>query len=582
MPTTRLALLALLAPLPALALEDDPDHFPVEAPVEVRELPARAPPSEEPVRTREELRGVSTEEEVIVDTSDPRPLPLALPIDEAPTRAAPAPLPLATQAHEEPPAPSEPSEAVRAEIAEALASTPGSKADDPDPLPLRAPAPETTPDDPDPLPLRAQAPETTSDDPDPLPLRAQGPEQAEAPPSPLVLAESEVAPPLPVTTHSPAPPAPPPVAASSVGTGADPSAPDRVSPDPFGIFDEASPAAAPQSASRAEAPARPSPTASSRSESSLAYLFERTEAAPERTETPPERTSTGSTSRTTPTTPSPQARTRAPVLSQGRSPAHAIASARASIADARAAMEDLQGSIRSEMETLRREMNGSLALAGGAPPPPQVMPQERRTAPIQPSRVGPPPPRSAPPPPRAAPRAAPPPGLGAPPRSLPPYDPCLDEGQCEEELRRAGLFVGGQADFTTLGSGAARTYAGEVGGHLGRAFTLSLVAGHTQSLETSSDLGFIGLRPGVSLTPDQTFSVSGDLLLGIGAPTHQLGTDALQPINLYEPRLGLGVRLGSWGRLQGHAGFRHIPATHPGAAELTGPTVGVGLRIGAF
>lgn len=164
----------------------------------------------------------------------------------------------------------------------------------------------------------------------------------------------------------------------------------------------------------------------------------------------------------------------------------------------------------------------------------------------------------------------------------PPYDPCLDDGLCIEDPRKPGWFVGLSSSLTTLGSVPGQSFAGEIGGHLSPALTLSAVGGHVGSRLASEDLAFIGVRPGLSLTPEQTFTLSGDLLLGVGAQTSQLGKPGLEPVNLIEPRLGAGVRLGSWGRLDGHAGFRHIPSSHPGSAALSGPTLGLGLRIGEF
>jgi len=97
---------------------------------------------------------------------------------------------------------------------------------------------------------------------------------------------------------------------------------------------------------------------------------------------------------------------------------------------------------------------------------------------------------------------------------------------------------------------------------------------------TGDALGFVGVRPGLIFTPDQRFSLQTDVLLAIGAHARGPGPSLL--MNVIEPRVGLGVRLGDWGRAETHVGLRHIPKATPGAAALSAPTVGVGLRLGWF
>lgn len=238
------------------------------------------------------------------------------------------------------------------------------------------------------------------------------------------------------------------------------------------------------------------------------------------------------------------------------------------------------------------------ASAGGAPAAARTAPSRRAQSDRQP-----PPRREATPPSRArAPLAHPGPGL--PPReprraqaeqrapirgTAPP--PCSADHPCDdraepdrrdEERRERGLFVGGWADITGVGGTHGYVHGLEVGGHLGRALTLSVAGGHLTDAHGLDQLAFIGLRPGISFTPDRPLTLQADVLLSLAARTEELGHQHMQAVNFYEPRVGVGVALGQWGRLDAHVGYRTLPKTHPGAQVFSAPTVGIGLRLGAF
>jgi hypothetical protein len=199
---------------------------------------------------------------------------------------------------------------------------------------------------------------------------------------------------------------------------------------------------------------------------------------------------------------------------------------------------------------------------------------ERPLAIAAPDLPPPRPPRAAPPRADDRPAARPAPDL-PPPRTAP--EPRRDE----VERRSSGWFAGVWADASAP-RGAPLVVGGlEVGGHLGRALTVAGTAAWGASPDAASQLGFLGIRPGLAFTPDRPATLHADVLLGVGAHQPYPGRDVV-PFNVVEPRLGAGLRLGRWGRLSGHVGYRAVPAVTPGANLLSGPTVGVGVRIGAF
>lgn len=259
---------------------------------------------------------------------------------------------------------------------------------------------------------------------------------------------------------------------------------------------------------------------------------------------------------------------------------------------------------RSEPPPRAERSPSTAASAGGAPTAGRA-PSAARAAPVrraQSDRRA-PPPRATTPPSRArAPLAHPGPALqprnprrdyaddrapirGTAPPPCSPDHPCDDRAEPDrrdEDRRERGLFVGGWADIT--GVGGTHGYAGglEIGGHLGRALTLSVAGGHLTDAQALDQLAFIGVRPGISFTPDRPLTLQADVLLSLAARTEELGRQHMQAVNFYEPRVGVGVALGQWGRLDAHVGYRALPKTHPGAQIFSAPTVGIGLRLGAF
>ena len=153
-----------------------------------------------------------------------------------------------------------------------------------------------------------------------------------------------------------------------------------------------------------------------------------------------------------------------------------------------------------------------------------------------------------------------------------------NDGDDDDDKRIAGMWGGVHGAATSIDQRGARGQTFDLGFHLGRVFVFSGTMSGINSRDGGTELAVVGVRPGIVFAPDRKLHPRADFLWGVGVDVH----DTRNPFNVAEPRAGLELSLGDWGRLDATLGYRMVPSNHPRSADLSGLTAGVGVRLGWF